>query len=414
MGSFLLFCMPVMVDIYSGAMSEPLFIFTGLAGIFLILLFLRNNRYIVLFAAALFSGLAMFTRYTGLAFILTGIIGLLVFSQRSWKNKIGSVFIYGLVSSLPLMGWLTWLKLQSSNPRSFYINANIWEQFTKFKLDVMQEFWSWLPFTSLLPRYTYSLAKNLLIIFAVLMLVLSCLAAWKIRQNSLKVINSYNGLTLAVLMIVFAAANMLILGFSYIFSDPPNSVYRILLPVQIAVVIGFFSLLLFFIRAWSSTKWLNLIPIFLSIGISISYLHDTIGIVSQYHQNGGGYTSQYMRSSPTIRVVEQLPQNIPIISNDSALILFYTGRAAYDIAELLDSAPQEITSRYGDDPKDPAQKAFRENGGALVLFNSSSWQFEQLYGNQTTSRLEYFIQGLSVYAQSYDGVIYFYPSTRLP
>jgi hypothetical protein len=246
------------------------------------------------------------------------------------------------------------------------------------------------------------------------MLVLSCLAVWKVRKNSLRVSNSYSGLTFAGLMTVFTAAYMLILGFSYIFSDPPTSVYRILLPVQIVVVIGFFSLLLFFVRAWSSVKWLNLIPIFLSIGISISYLHDSIKIVSQYHQNGGGYTSQYARSSPTIHEVEQIPLNIPLISNESALVLFYTGRPAYDISELLDREPQVITNRYGDDPNDPAQKAFRENGGALVLFKSSIWQFEQLYGKQATSRLEYIVRDLSLYKQAYDGAIYFYPSTGLP
>jgi hypothetical protein len=260
----------------------------------------------------------------------------------------------------------------------------------------MEIFWSWLPFTSLLPRYTYNLAKNLLIIFVFLLLVLSCLAVWKVRKNSLRVSNSYSGLTFAGLMTVFTAAYMLILGFSYIFSDPPTSVYRILLPVQIVVVIGFFS------------------PIFLSIGISISYLHDSIKIVSQYHQNGGGYTSQYARSSPTIHEVEQIPLNIPLISNESALVLFYTGRPAYDISELLDREPQVITNRYGDDPNDPAQKAFRETGGALVLFKSSIWQFEQLYGKQATSRLEYFVRDLSLYKQAYDGAIYFYPSTGLP
>src|SRR4030042_4269134 len=44
-GSFLLFGMPALVDIFSGALSEPLFIFTGLAGIFLIMLYIKNNRY---------------------------------------------------------------------------------------------------------------------------------------------------------------------------------------------------------------------------------------------------------------------------------------------------------------------------------------------------------------------------------
>lgn len=413
-GSLLLFCMPVMVDIYSGAMSEPLFLFTGLAGIFLTLLFLRNNRYIVLIIAALSSGLSMFTRYTGLAFVITGIIALLIFSQRSWKNRLGSVIIYGLVSSLPSIGWLIWLRLQSSNPRSFYTNSNIWEQFTKFKLDVVKEFWSWLPFTSLLPHYTYNLAKNLFLIFILLMVVISCLSAWIIRKKNLKIFDSYNGLAVGVLMMVLAAANLFILVFSYVFSDPPNSVYRILLPLQVSAMIGVFSILLFTIRALSTAKWLNLLPILLAFGISSSYLHDSIKIVSQYHQNGNGYTSREMRSSPTVHEVELLPKNIPIITNESALVLFYTGRAAYDISELLDGKPQSITNRYGDDPIDPAQQAFREDRGALVLFASSGSQFKQLYGNQATSRLAYLTQGLSVYSQTADGAIYFYPSKGTP
>ena len=55
--SFLFFCMPVVVDVFSGAMSEPLFLFTGLASLCLILLFLKNNRLSYCLLPALASGL---------------------------------------------------------------------------------------------------------------------------------------------------------------------------------------------------------------------------------------------------------------------------------------------------------------------------------------------------------------------
>jgi len=415
MGSLLLFSMPGLVDIFSGAMSEPIFIFTGLAGISLILLFLRNNRYIVLLAAALFSGLSILTRYSGLSFIITGIIGLLVLSQGPWKSRIRSILIYGVVSCLPIIGWLIWLKLQSINASIFLINANLSAQISQFRLGVMEIFWSWLPFTSLLPQYTYNLARNLLIIFIFLMLVLLSLSAWKMHQNNLKVFHSNNGLLFAGLLIVFAIAYLFVFGFSYLFTYPtPDLMPRIFLPVQVAAVIGTFLLFLFFIRAWPSVKWLNWIPIFLSLGISISYLHDSIEIVSKYHQFGSGYTSRNWRKSETILIVEQLSPNIPLITNETALILFYTGRPAYEISELIDREPQNTTNRYGDDLNDPAQKAFRENGAALVLFNSSVYQFQQLYGDQTNQRMENFTRGLSLYAQTADGAIYFYPSTKLP
>ena len=414
-GSFLLFSMPGLVDIFSGAMSEPLFIFTGLAGISLILLFLRNNQYIVLLAAAMFSGLSILTRYSGLSFIITGIIGLLVFSHRPWKIRIRSILIYGVVSCLPIISWLVWLKSQSISASTFLINANLSGQISKFRLGVMEIFWSWLPFTSLLPQYTYNLARNLLIIFIFLMLVFLSLSALKMHQNNQKVFPSNNGLLFAGLLIVFVIAYLFVFGFSYFFTYPtPDLNGRTFLIVQVAAVIGTFLLFLFFVRAWPSVKWLNLIPIFLSIGISISYLHDSIEIVSKYHQFGSGYTSCNWRKSGTILLVEQLSPNIPIITNETALVLFYTGRPAYEISELIDREPQDITNRYGDELNDPAQKAFRKNGAALVLFNSSVWQFQQLYGDQANHRLENFTRGLLLYAQTEDGIIYFYPSTQLP
>ncbi len=108
--SFLLFCMPALVEIYSGAMTEPLFIFTGLLSIFLIMCFIKNDRYIILIAAAIFSGLSFFTRYAGLAFIITGIFALLVFNQKPWKKRIFQLLIYGTISIFPIIGWRIWLR----------------------------------------------------------------------------------------------------------------------------------------------------------------------------------------------------------------------------------------------------------------------------------------------------------------
>jgi len=413
--SFLLFSMPFLVDVFSGAMSEPLFIFTGLTSLFLILIFLRDNRHILLLIAGIASGLSMLTRYSGLAFIITGVCVLLFFSHKPWKKRIIDIMIYGILSCLPTIGWLIWLKIQSLGIRSYPININFWEQFIKFRLAVIETFWSWLPFTSLLPRYTYNLARNLFIFFLLLFLVIFCLMVWKLLKNRLMVFDSTTGLVLGLLMIAFAIAYLFILGFSYFYTyPPPDLIARTLLPLQIAVLLGIFSLFLFFIRAWQSAKWLNIIPIFLAFGISISYLHDSVDIVSQYHQYGSGYTSKAWRDSNIFNIIEQLPRNIPIISNESALVLFYTGRPAYDISELVDKEPQNITARYGDDPYDIPQKVFRENGAALVLFNSKWSQFQQLYGDQSIPRLENLTRDLSLYAQIADGEIYFYPSTMLP
>jgi 4-amino-4-deoxy-L-arabinose transferase-like glycosyltransferase len=413
--SLLFLCLPVVVDVFSGAMSEPLFLFTGLAGLCLILLFIKNNRMVLLIIAGIASGLAMLTRYSGLAFVITGTGILLIFSRKSWKKRIVDVVAYGLLCSLPTIGWLIWLRTQSLGVRSSPINVNWGEQLTKFKLAAMEIFWSWIPFTSLIPRYSYNLARNLIFIFILLVLALIGLTIWKMRKNNQKPLDPPNGLILAVLMIGLAAIYLLVLVFSYLFTyPPPDLINRTFLPVHLALILGIFSLILFFISPWQSARWLVSIPIVLALGIFISYLHDSLKLVTLYHQEGAGYTSKAWQNLYIIKQVEQLPANIPLISNESALLLFYTGRPAYDISELADQAPQSITARYGNDPNDPSEKVFSENGAALVLFNTSNQQFQELYGDQSAARLANFTRGLTLFSQTPDGEIFFYPSAQLP
>ena len=408
--SILILSMPDLVDIYSGAMSEPLFIFTGLLSISLVLWFLRNNRYPVLLAAAITVGLSIITRYAGFAFMITGITGLLVLSSRTWKHRIIDILIYGSVGILAVIGWQIWLNSQPVDDHLFQLVTNLKEQLANFRVSVMEIFWSWLPFTSLLPRYSYNQAKNYLIIALVFLLILTSLTIWKLRKNNVKFIDSSHGLPFAGLLIVFAIAYLIILAFSYVYTLPtPDLIIRTLLPVHLAMLIGLFLLLYFIIRAWTSVKWLPLIPILLALGISLSYMHDSMDIASQYHQIGAGYTDRYWRASETIRAIEQLPSSMTLISNESAAVLFYTNRPAYDTSELTGDKPRSFT-RFGDDPTDPAQIEFRDNGAALVLFNTSLWQFKRLYADQATKRMDYFTRGLYLYAQLEDGAIYFYNS----
>ena len=413
--SILFLSMPVVVDVFSGAMSEPLFLFTGLTSLCLIFLFIKSNRTALLFISGAAAGLSMLTRYSGVAFILTGICILLIFEHKPWKKRVFDVLIYGALSCLPTIVWFIWLRLNALVPRSYPVHINLGEQFTKFKLAAMEIFWSWIPFTSLLPRYSYNLARNLLVFFILLFLVLFILSVWKTRKNSQKILDSANGLILGIVMLILAMAYLFVLAFSYIYtSPPPDLISRTFLPVHLAVLLAIFSLLLFFIRPWKSARWLMIIPIVFAIGISISYLHDTADIVSRFHQEGAGYTSPAWRNMKLINLVEQLPGNIPIISNESAAVLFFTGRPAYDLSELADQTPQAINSRYGDDPGDPAQSVFRENGAALVLFNSRYQQFQELYGDQSILRQENLTRGLTLFAQTAEGEIYFYSPTQLP
>lgn len=155
-------------------------------------------------------------------------------------------------------------------------------------------------------------------------------------------------------------------------------------------------------------KYLQMLPLI----YFIAYLPSSMGILEDYHQAGFGYTSKYWQESPTVKAVQELPPDVALISNEAAVLLFYTGRTSYEIPELIYSNYPLEFSRYGDNPNDQAQRLFRENKAALVLFDDIYFQFERLDDSNAHERLEAFIQGLYVFSDYADGTIYFYtPNT---
>ena len=93
--------------------------------------------------------------------------------------------------------------------------------------------------------------------------------------------------------------------------------------------------------------------------------------------------------------------------------MFYIDRPAYDVPELAFGEPLAEWSRFGDG-KFGEERIFREQGGALILFNSAYWQLRPIYGDEAEARLEKLTEGLELYANLVDGAIYFYPDGADP
>ena len=109
-----------------------------------------------------------------------------------------------------------------------------------------------------------------------------------------------------------------------------------------------------------------------------------------------------------IEFVKELPVDVPIISDKAPIIQYYTGRTAYPIQEFFGQQGVEEFLPFGSDLDDPAQRAFREQGGALVLFWMVQDEFKGLYGEQAGERYAAFIAGLYLAYDSPEGKVYFY------
>jgi len=108
----------------------------------------------------------------------------------------------------------------------------------------------------------------------------------------------------------------------------------------------------------------------------------------------------------------ELPADIPLISNENSLLEFWLDRPVYPLPEVVYLNPEPFDVPFGNRTDDEIQQVFRQQGAALVIFDTIRWQLDVLYFEHTPERLDGMLNGLRVYGDYSDGAIYFYPTTK--
>ena len=85
----LLMASPILIPVYSWAMAEPLSIFCGVLGLVWLVDYLhRPERTYLLILSGLLAGLSFLTRYSAVAYLAAGWVGLLVFSSKHLRARV--------------------------------------------------------------------------------------------------------------------------------------------------------------------------------------------------------------------------------------------------------------------------------------------------------------------------------------
>jgi hypothetical protein len=106
-----------------------------------------------------------------------------------------------------------------------------------------------------------------------------------------------------------------------------------------------------------------------------------------------------------IAAIEQIPPDIPLITNEPSAIALLTGRTPYQIP--LTILEGEGTA-FGEGDTN-AEVAFRDRAGALVLFNSIDDELARIHGARAPVRRQDLTAGLHTALAAPDGMIYFNP-----
>ncbi|NMB89703.1 MAG: hypothetical protein GYA17_15190, partial [Chloroflexi bacterium] len=342
-----------------------------------------------------------------------GGLGIFLLSRSPWRKRLADSILYGLTGATPLLVWGIYDLTQTATLSSRSVES------TTSMLDRLANFWPqlrevilfWLVPDSWISAPPYpALANRLLVIL--LLVVLAAWMAWALRQRgSGEAVLGEPLANLAALLGLFALAYALVIFAVYVTTYPPITIAsRMLSPVHVAVLWLAVVLSALTVERLKAVPLVRLALPAVLVVLLAWYGWRTFRIVEQNYALGLGYTSLAWQSSDTMQAVRQLPADTPIVTNEETAILFLTGRAAYPMMEIFSDRPDTNFYRYGEGytVDDPAQGLFREDGAALVLFDSLTSQLTPIYAEQAAERAASLTEGLYPAFQGEDGAIYYY------
>jgi hypothetical protein len=109
---FLIFSKDILF-IHTWALSEPLFIFLSLLGLFFLCEYIEKEKMLFLIFSSITISLAIVSRYVGVVLIISGVIALFSLLKSNFRNKLISTIIFSTISFSLLFVWIIRNKLNS-------------------------------------------------------------------------------------------------------------------------------------------------------------------------------------------------------------------------------------------------------------------------------------------------------------
>lgn len=406
-------CSPMPLYLFTGAMSEPLFIFLAISSLFVLCWALCAHSVKLEVVAAFLLAFAILLRFAGYGFIAAAVIALLLLRQVHIWSRLARSALFAVIAVIPQILWLLYLQFvyQLSQPRRFSLPAmDLWDATETFRLALVQSLWEFLPFSNRIFVEDYP-RQRLILLFLGMGMILLVITTWLTEYiTKLPLDKSRSALRLLGTVAGFYAFGYItFLVVAFLLAEPqPDINTRMLAPVLIPIWICWGCALVFLGRCFRPFRFLIYMPLlFAGVGL-LSGIPQNRDILMQLHQQGAGYTGTHWKNSGVIELVKDLPEDIDLISNDSSAILLLTGRSTYDIPELINRTRLTTYTRFGADLDDPVQEVFRSEEAVLVLFETIIWQLDPIYFEDASARLEAFTDGLNLIEETHDGALYSY------
>jgi 4-amino-4-deoxy-L-arabinose transferase-like glycosyltransferase len=399
---FLFSIVPIMV--FSGAMSEPVCIATGMLGLFLLIAYFKQQQNHYLFISALLVSLSFLTRYIGVAYLLAALVCILFLIRTPWLRRVKLLLVYGASASLPMVVWLAFAftQTQTVGARTLHTSLNLWSSVHEFFTLALQVLATWVPYGSRF-NWVLSLVGKLIVILAVILLI--GVATWLKSRRAQPPVGQ-DDLTLSLVFWIFIVVYFFSLLLSFVFSVPAPAIdNRMFSPIYAALMPATMGWMGYLMKTWRF-KWVWEVVVIVLLAVTLFFDYPaTIETLASLNQTGYGYTTQEWHSSGIFAAIQKLPPSTPLISNEPALVLLYTDRFPYDVNDLF--------PRYRGDPIPPLGSGhtdldtlMRSKGAVLIAFPE---YFDLEHGNKSLQLQQQLTAGLkAIYSDNY-GQLYVVP-----
>jgi hypothetical protein len=402
---------PILIPVYSWAMSEPVAIILGF-GAFSVLLdyFEQPDTKINLIISALLAGLSLLTRYSSAAFLAAWAVMVWLYTPGKWQERIESMLVYGIIGALPILGWIFYDLSQTSSVASRSVEQGIGfaQRISDFAANLRDVVLFWFIPDSWIISPPYPMVLNTGI-FAGALLAMAILLVVGLRK--LRATDSSMQRQLVIGLMLFAALYSGLILLVSLTTYPPITIgSRMFSPVHL-VYLWLLVLMLGVLGNSNEKSVWHKPAVLIVLGLfSAWYGLRSVRIVQQNLAEGLGYNSLAWIQSDTIQVIKDLPANQLIVTNEETAILHLSGRTSYAMQEIFTNSPDLSPTRYGEGnlQDDQAEQLFHDGKAVLVLFNSLPQQVKGLYGDQAESWASLLTEGLEVIYQGDDGAIYRY------
>ncbi len=310
------------LDIYSWAMSEPLFIFSTLLWILFLIEFLRTQRLALLLAFSMAALAASATRYFGVSLILTSVV-IFILERKTIPRFLSALITFLSINLVPS---ILWLIMNSLGKKDFLSRT-----FNFHPIPIIQfKIYPW----PLNTNYGYPLLP----LFFMGIIVLLGWFLWKKRDVFVAEKRLAQIIRFAYVTILLIFIYLLLWFVDWYFFDAVGNVPKYGIPLEIW---GMFVFLSCIYVLFSSNKGYRLLKIFymiiLSIYLVVVNLFSAIPwALKRFSDGTAEFDNKNWDNSEIIREVKKIPPQAKVYTNNVNALYILANRESRELEPRID------------------------------------------------------------------------------